>query len=76
MKKIDIHLLNDLQRRELREAAWDEVSGEHSLVCVCGRLCSGFHESSCGKFRAKVEKRFLSKCEAEIRRLGLSEHTP
>ena len=72
MKKTDIHLLNDLQRREIREAAYSEVSNEHAFFCVCGKLCSGFHESNCGKFRAKVEKRFLSKCEAEIRRLGLS----
>ena len=72
MKKTDIHLLNDLQRREIRETAYNEVSDEHAFFCVCGKLCSGFHESSCGKFRAKVEKRFLGKCEAEIRRLGLS----
>ena len=58
MKKTDIHLLNDLQRREIREMAYNEVSNEHSFFCVCGKLCSGFHEISCGKFRAKVEKRF------------------
>lgn len=72
MRKIDIHLLDDLQRRALHEEAWDEVSGEHTLFCVCGKLCTGLHETMCTKFRNVVERRFVRKCEEEIRKLGLA----
>ena len=41
----------------------EEVSNEHSMFCVCGRLATGLHESSCAKFRKEVEKRTVKKLE-------------
>jgi hypothetical protein len=31
-----------------------ELSGRQSLFCVCGRLATGFHETSCRRFNNKV----------------------
>jgi len=44
-----------------RQEANDEVSREHEMFCVCGRLCTGLHESSCKKFRDKVDGRAVEK---------------
>lgn len=41
----------------------EEVSNEHSMFCVCGKLATGLHESSCAKFRKEVEKRTVNKLE-------------
>lgn len=41
----------------------EEVSNEHSMFCVCGRLATGLHERSCAKFRKEVEKRTVKKLE-------------
>lgn len=41
----------------------EEVSNEHSMFCVCGKLATGLHESSCAKFRKEVEKRTVKKLE-------------
>ena len=38
-----------------------EVSDEHSMRCVCGRLCTGMHERNCSRFRNKVNSRAVSK---------------
>lgn len=42
---------------KIYEQAWDEVSREHEFICVCGKLCTGLHESTCRKFKDKVLKR-------------------
>ena len=44
-----------------RQEADEEVSREHEMLCVCGRLCTGLHESSCQKFKAKVDTRAIDK---------------
>ncbi len=44
-----------------RKEADDEISDEHSMWCVCGKLCTGLHESSCKKFRDKVDGRAVMK---------------
>lgn len=41
----------------------EELSNEHSMFCVCGKLSTGLHESSCAKFRKEVEKRTVKKLE-------------
>lgn len=32
----------------------DELSARQSMFCICGRLATGFHESSCSKYKNKV----------------------
>jgi hypothetical protein len=32
----------------------DELSDGQELICVCGRLATGFHEMTCRKFAKKV----------------------
>ena len=34
-----------------------QVSEEHPMFCVCGRLCTGLHEMRCGRFLRAVESR-------------------
>ena len=41
--------------------AWDEVSDEHPIFCVCRRLCTGLHENHCRKFQNKVISRTVKK---------------
>ena len=55
---IVVGLLND-KDYELYKKAELEVSNEHLLTCVCGRLCTGLHERTCKKFKESVERRFL-----------------
>lgn len=42
---------------DLRQKAWEQISEEHSVVCVCGRLCTGLHERNCSKFQKAVDVR-------------------
>ena len=44
-----------------RREADNEVSDEHPMVCVCRRLCTGLHESSCRQFQNKVTSRAVKK---------------
>lgn len=37
-----------------RKVVADEVSEQHSMWCVCGKLCTGLHESYCRKFQNKI----------------------
>ena len=46
MKKTDIHLLNDLQRREIRETAYNEVSNEHSFSASAGNFAPAFTKAA------------------------------
>ena len=50
--------MNETEKTKLYEKAWDQVSNEHNIICVCGRLCTGLHERNCGKFRKAVETRY------------------
>jgi len=49
----DNHMSEWLSERQEVDAM---VSNQHSLMCVCGRLCTGLHESTCRKFIEKVNK--------------------
>jgi hypothetical protein len=52
--------LDDLQSNHIgdwlrvRQQVEDEMSGKQMPFCVCGRLATGLHESSCRKFQGKV----------------------
>lgn len=37
-----------------RKKAEQQISEEHPIVCVCGRLCTGLHEMRCAKFKKAV----------------------
>lgn len=40
-----------------RKKAEQQISEEHPIVCVCGRLCTGLHEMRCAKFKKAVDRR-------------------
>jgi hypothetical protein len=71
MKKADIEKLHKLQEEDFgawltaRQQAHDEMSAKYDLVCVCGRLCTGFHESNCKKFQDKVTLRAIKILESK-----------
>lgn len=44
--------------RQVYEMAEKQVSDEHPLICICGRLCTGLHERHCSKFKQAVERRY------------------
>ena len=50
-----IEKLNHLQNKHLsewlktRQQVADEFSNKQAIVCLCGRLASGWHESQCKK---------------------------
>ncbi len=44
-----------------RKEADEEVSREHEMWCVCRKLCTGLHESSCRQFQNKVNTRTVQK---------------
>lgn len=37
-----------------RRKVFDELSAKQSMFCICRRLATGFHESSCRQFGKKV----------------------
>ena len=43
--------------RIAREKAEQQISEEHPITCVCGRLCTGLHETRCAKFKKAVDRR-------------------
>lgn len=43
---------------KLYKIAEEQISDEHPIKCVCGRLCTGLHEITCKKFREAVERRY------------------
>lgn len=40
-----------------RQKAWDEMSKQYNILCICGRLCTGMHELQCRKFQDVVNLR-------------------
>lgn len=44
-----------------RQEADQEVSDEHNMFCVCGKLCTGLHERYCQRFKNKVDSRAVEK---------------
>jgi hypothetical protein len=65
MKKADkINYLKDHMLSEwlsTRRQVADELSSKQSLICCCGRLASGLHESMCRKFNTKIDNETLSR---------------
>ena len=41
----------------MREKAWNQISEKYPMFCICGRLCTGLHESTCRQFQNAVERR-------------------
>ena len=49
--------------KELSLPAWqrerakvdDEISSKQGFKCICGRLATGLHESTCSRFKKKVD---------------------
>lgn len=41
--------------------AIDVVSKQCSMFCVCGKICTGFHESSCRRFQDKANSLAIKK---------------
>ena len=44
-----------------RQATAEIVSNQYPTFCICGRLCTGLHESSCRKFNARVNSETVKK---------------
>ncbi len=45
-----------------RETA-DYVSSQYPMICICGRLATGFHEMNCTRFRNRVKSLTVKKLE-------------
>lgn len=41
---------------KMRQTVAHEISDSQTMFCVCGRLASGLHESSCSKLALKINK--------------------
>lgn len=50
------HMKNWLEERSVQ---LDKLSDACSVYCVCGRLCTGLHESQCKKFNDLVNRNTL-----------------
>ena len=67
MKKIQKLEMMELQDKDA--SAWisthreahDEMSKKYSILCICGRLCTRFHESQCVRFKDAVNLRTITK---------------
>lgn len=46
---------------DTRKEADQFVSDQHPMWCVCKRLCTGMHERSCSRFRAKVDSETIKR---------------
>ena len=44
-----------------RQEADNEISKECEMWCVCGKLCTGLHETYCQRFKSKVDGRAVEK---------------
>lgn len=61
-EKVDYLFNNHYQEFvNVRVLVDQEVSKEHLMFCVCGRLCTGLHERTCSRFRNKVNSRTVKK---------------
>lgn len=40
-----------------------ELSDKQEILCCCGKIASGLHESSCRKFQEKVTKATIAELE-------------
>lgn len=46
---------------KIRQEVEETISNSQSLFCLCGSLATGFHESTCRKFRSKVDSETYKK---------------
>ena len=44
-----------------RKEVEDEISNNQPFFCVCGRLATGLHESSCKKLQNKITRETLKR---------------
>lgn len=54
----DNHLGEWLKTRQEVE---NDLSSRQSILCLCGRLATGFHEKGCRKFIGKVNSETVKK---------------
>lgn len=45
--------------REKYKEVEQNISEQQKYICVCGRLATGLHESSCSRFKEKVKSETL-----------------
>ena len=48
---------------ETRRITEEELSNKQSIICVCGRLATGMHESYCSRFRKMVDKETVKRLD-------------
>lgn len=46
---------------DMRRKVDNELSDRQAMFCVCGRLATGFHESSCRRFNNKVNSETIKR---------------
>lgn len=46
-----------------RQETENELSNHQDLMCICGKLATGLHESNCKKFRNKIISESIKKLE-------------
>ena len=64
LEKNNLHYLNENHFGEYfktQQVVEDELSRKQAIFCVCGRLATGMHESSCRKFRTSVDKETVAR---------------
>ena len=44
-----------------RQQVFEELSGQQSTFCMCGKLATGMHEQNCSRFNKQVDKTTLSR---------------
>lgn len=60
---IDAHFSEWVTTRQKVE---DEISDRQTMFCICGRLATGLHESSCQKLRREVDRQTLVRLKKSI----------
>lgn len=50
-----------------RQEVGDEISNSQSLICLCGRLATGLHESGCRKLQKKVTSETIKRLKHLIK---------
>jgi hypothetical protein len=53
---------------KVRQIVKDEISIGQMSLCCCGRLATGFHESTCKKFKNKVDRETVKRLEHLIKK--------
>ena len=48
---------------KMREEVENKISASQGVICVCGKLATGFHEMHCSKLQDKITEETLKKLE-------------